>query len=76
MALEYPEIKEQLEADGFSLTDEEYAKAVSYSRRKAEVAGENESYVPYLLPDVIREWSMRQAINYFTLSVKNQRNIK
>ena len=69
MAVEYQDIREELEADGFRMEDQEYAEAVAYARRKAKIAGKDESYMPYLLPDVIREWLTRKAINSFTFAV-------
>ena len=33
MAVEYQEIRTELEADGFRLDDEEYTEAVNYARR-------------------------------------------
>ena len=68
MAVEYQEIRTELEADGFRLDDEEYTEAVNYARRKAKSSGKDESYMPYLLPDVIREWIIRKAINSVTLA--------
>lgn len=68
MAVEYQEIRTELEADGFRLDDEEYTEAVNYARRKAKSSGKDESYMPYLLPDVIREWITRKAINSITLA--------
>lgn len=69
MMIEYPEIREQMEAEGFKMTDEEYAGHIAYARRKAEVAGKQEDYIPYLLPDVIKEHYMREAINSFTMGL-------
>lgn len=68
MAVEYQEIRAELEADGFRLDDEEYTEAVNYARRKAESSGKDESYMPYLLPDVIREWITRKVINSVTFA--------
>ena len=59
----YTEIREEMEKVGYTLEDFEFEKVVAYARRKAEVSGKDESYMPYLLPDVIREWITRQAIN-------------
>ena len=47
MAVEYQEIRTELEADGFRLDDEEYTEAVNYARRKAKSSGKDESYMPY-----------------------------
>ena len=74
MAVEYQEIRTELEADGFRLDDEEYTEAVNYARRKAKSSGKDESYMPYVLPDVIREWITRKAMKngYKTLILMRQ----
>ena len=64
----YTEIRKEMEGSGYILEDSEYEKVVTYARRKAEVSGKDESYMPYLLPDVIREWVTRQAINAVTIA--------
>lgn len=69
MVVEYQEIRKEMEAYGFNMEDEEFAEALEYSRRKAKAAGKDESYIPYLLPDVIRERFTRRAINSFTFAV-------
>ena len=69
MVVEYQEIRKEMEADGFNMEDEEFAEALEYARRKAKTAGKDESYIPYLLPDVIRERFTRRAINSFTFAV-------
>ena len=60
---EYTEIEAILEADGRGITPEEYAALVEYAHRKAASAGEDESYVTLLLPDVIREYLFRKELN-------------
>lgn len=69
MVTEYQDIRKDLEADGYSLEDEQFSKLLEYARRKARVAGKNEKYIPFLLPDVIREWFVRNAINAFSMAV-------
>ena len=61
-------IRRDAEADGYRLTDEQFGKLVQYVRRKALVSGRNEAYVPYLLPDVIKEYFGRRAINTLTFA--------
>lgn len=65
---DYPEIRKRLEAQGLVLTDEEYAEQVRYARRKCEVNGKGEDYMPLLLPDVIKEYLMRSYINMVTMA--------
>lgn len=69
MVVEYQKIREELEADGYKVEDEEYPQIVEYARRKARSAGKDESYLPLLLPDVIREWLTRRAINLYSIAV-------
>lgn len=62
----YTEIRRDMTEQGYKMTDEQYDMMVSYARRKAESAGKDESYLPYLIPDVIREWFIQNAVNSFT----------
>ena len=50
----YEDIRQDAEKQGYSMTDEKFTELVQYAERKATVAGKDESYIPYLLPDVIR----------------------
>lgn len=65
---EYPDIRRQLEDDGLILTDEEYAYNLSYARRKAQVCGKGEDYIPLLLPDVIKEFLFSRYINAVSMA--------
>lgn len=65
---QYTEIKEQLDKSGMETTDEEFESLVAYARRKAEVAGKDESYLPLLLPDVVKEYFFMNYINGITLA--------
>ena len=47
------------------MTDGEYEKLLDYARNKAHMAGKDESYMPYLLPDVIKD-------HFFMLWVNNR----
>lgn len=71
----YTEIREEMEKAGYALEDSEFEKVVAYARRKAEVSGKDESYMPYLLPDVIREWITRQAINAVSIAAMTAEKI-
>lgn len=59
----YEDIRKDAEKQGYSMTDKKFAELVQYAERKAAVAGKDESYIPYLLPDVIKECFIRNAIN-------------
>ena len=63
MKVPYADVRAELEGRGLVLDDEEYLSLVTYARRKAEVSGKGEDYIPLLLPDVIKEHFFRLAIN-------------
>ncbi len=65
----YPEIRKKAEDAGYHMDDEEYGKIVAYAKRKAAFSGKGDSYIPYLLPDVIREYFVRVAINSFSIEL-------
>jgi len=67
--VEYPEVRKEMEAKGYQMSDEEYENHIRYARRKANMAGRGERYVPLLLPDVIRENAIRTAINSVTMGL-------
>lgn len=62
----YKSIRKQTAEEGYSVSDTVFGDLVGYARRKAEIAGQGEAYIPMLLPDVIREWCIRNAINAFS----------
>lgn len=69
MNSEYPEIRQTMAEQGYEMTDEQYGVIIGYARHKAENAGKDETYLTYLLPDVIREWFIQKAINGFTMGM-------
>lgn len=62
----YESIRKRVAEDGYSVSDTVFGDLVGYARRKAEIAGQGEAYISVLLPDVIREWCIRNAINAFS----------
>lgn len=66
--MNYPEIRADMEKRGYAVDDAQYEEVVAYARRKAAVSGKDESYMPYLLPDIIKEWVVRKAINAVTMA--------
>lgn len=60
---DYREIRESMEKEGYRLQDGEYENLLEFARRKAKSAGKDESYLPLLLPDVIKEYFFRAYIN-------------
>lgn len=60
---QYTRIKERLDQSDLKTTDEEFQNLVAYAYQKAVAAGKDESYLPYLLPDVIKEYFFRRYIN-------------
>ena len=69
MALNYQGIRERMEADGYKVGDDEFVQILSYAKRKAQVSGKGESYLPFLLPDMIREWLIRQTVNGYSIAM-------
>lgn len=45
------------------ITQEEYDYLLAYTMNKALCAGEDESYIELLFPDVVKEYMTRKAIN-------------
>lgn len=72
---DYENIKKELEKDGYKLTNVEFSCLVEYARRKAEIAGKDESYLPYLIPDVVKEYFFRAWINLTTVLSMEGANI-
>ena len=69
MALSYQDVRKRMEAAGYKVGDEEFPQILSYAKRKAEIAGKEESYLALLLPDVIREWVIRRTINRYSMAM-------
>lgn len=62
----YKNIRKKAAEDGYSVSDAVFGDLITYAKRKAEIAGQGETYIPILLPDVIKEWCIRNAINAFS----------
>lgn len=65
---EYESVKKQLEKDGYKISNAEFSCLVEYTRRKAKIAGKDETYIPILLPDMVKEYLFRMAVNMETMS--------
>ena len=61
---EYESIKQQLEKDGYKISNVEFSCLVEYARRKAKIAGKDETYIPILLPDAVKEYIFRKGVNW------------
>ena len=72
---DYREIRESMEKEGYKLQDGEYENLLEYARRKAKNSGKDESYLPLLLPDVIKEYFFRAYINLAGLMAMEGSNI-
>lgn len=59
---EFEGIRKELEKEGYTLSNGEFASLLEYARRKAESAGKDETYLPLLLPDVIKEYFFRACV--------------
>lgn len=69
MISEFQGIREKAEADGYKVDGDTFHELIEYARRKAKTAGRDESYLPFLLPDVIKEWYIRRAINIYSIAM-------
>lgn len=72
---DYRGIRKSMEEEGYKLQDGEYENLLEYAGRKAETAGKDESYLPLLLPDVIKEYFFRAYINLAGLMAMEGSNI-
>lgn len=61
--IDYGEIRAECEEGGWKVNDREFDSLVAFARRKANLTGKDENYLLYLLPDVIREYFFRKAVN-------------
>ena len=59
---EFEDLREELEKDGYILSNGEFESLLEYAKRKAKTAGKDESYLPLLLPDVIKEYFFRTGV--------------
>lgn len=66
---EYESVKQQLEKDGYKISNAEFSCLVEYAKRKVKIAGKDESYIPILLPDMVKEYFFRMGVNLETRSV-------
>lgn len=61
---EYESLKQKLEKDGYKISNVEFSCLVEYARRKAKIAGKDETYIPILLPDTVKEYIFRKGVNW------------
>lgn len=59
----YEGIRKELEKEGYKLPDDTFRTLLEYTRRKATISGQDESYLPVLLLDVVKEYFFRTAIS-------------
>lgn len=65
---EYESVKRKLEKEGYKISNSEFSCLVEYARRKAKVAGKDDTYIQILLPDTVKEYFFRKGINLETIS--------
>ena len=65
---EYESVKQQLEKDGYKISNAEFSCLVEYARRKTKIAGKGESYIQILLPDIVKGYFFRVGANLETMS--------
>lgn len=71
----YQDIRSKATEDGYEIDDKSFSKLVEYARRKATISGRDESYLPFLLPDVIKEWHIGRAVNTYSIAMMQIQNI-
>lgn len=75
MMQKYGDIRNKLEKEGYKLPDDEFRNLLQYARRKAERAWKDESYLPLLLPDVIKDYFFGTTVNAISISMMEGSNI-
>lgn len=60
---EYESVKQQLEKDGYKISNAEFSCLIEYAKRKVKIAEKDESYIPILLPDMVKEYFFRMGVN-------------
>ncbi len=60
---EYESVKQQLEEAGYKISNVEFSCLIEYAKRKTKIAGKDEAYIAILLPDMVKEYLFRMAIN-------------
>lgn len=61
------EVRERMEKNGYTLTQEEFDSVMEHTRRKLEIIQKGEGYLPLLLEDEVKHYLFRNAINAATL---------
>lgn len=74
MDTDYQGIREKAGTDGYQVDDDTFRKLIEHARRKAVTAGRDESYLPFLLPDVIKEWCISRAVNEYSMALMQIKN--
>lgn len=65
---EYESVKQQLEKDGYKISNAEFSCLIEYAKRKVKIAEKDESYIPILLPDMVKEYFFRMGVNLEVMS--------
>lgn len=65
---EYESVKQQLEKDGYKISNAEFSCLIEYAKRKVKIAEKDESYIPILLPDMVKEYFFRMGVNLEAMS--------
>ena len=60
---EYESVKQQLEEAGYKISNVEFSCLIEYAKRKTKIVGKDEAYIAILLPDMVKEYLFRMAIN-------------
>lgn len=61
--MSYDQVREEMRKEGLEITRQEYEDGLNLAVRKAACAGKDSSYIPLLLPDVIRQIKFSNIVN-------------
>lgn len=64
---ETKKVREDMEKQGYVLTEEEYQIILEYTIRKSDLCGKGRDYVPLLLEDEIKNYYFRNTVTAISL---------
>lgn len=70
---ETKKVREDMEKQGYVLTEEEYQIILEYTIRKSDRCGKGRDYVPLLLEDEIKNYYFRNTVTAISLALKSSR---
>lgn len=67
ITVETKKVREDMEKQGYVLTEEEYQIILEYTIRKSDRCGKGRDYVPLLLEDEIKNYYFRNTVTAISL---------